>query len=122
MATPMKAGDLLAERIHDEWAQIRRVIAFERGEGWEDALPGDLEVGTIGDVVPIDLEVGTIGDVLPILLVFRFADVGLDYLRAGDGGVFEYEWDGDEVHVTSWAANGERLRSLTTTPAEAAGS
>ena len=99
-----KAADLvlgsLADRVRGEWAEIVRVMTLARGDGFADELPDDLQTFSIGDAH------------IPSLIVYHFADIGLDYVRHVDGSVFEVDFNDGRARL--YAADGELIRSLET--------
>jgi len=92
----------ITRRTFEDWDAIRRTLVLSRGEGWDDELPLDGgQVGPVGD------------GLVPALLVFRFADLGLDYWRVpADGAVVEvaHREIEDVVRARIYASNGELLR------------
>jgi hypothetical protein len=95
-----RAMSALHDRVATDWRAICTVLTRARGEGFEDELPDDLELGFVEDA-PSGVQV-----------VFRLGPV--DYLRTPDGTVAEYVWDeiDDGVRVHFFAPNGELLRTV----------
>lgn len=102
----VEAAQLLAERVSGEWDHIKRVLALSRGEDWEQELPSEVGVLALGELSA------------PGAIIFRFLDVGLDYMRVpADDGVLECNWgdadeDGGVVLASVYAQNGELLRTV----------
>jgi len=83
----------LTDRTHSEWAAIVRVLAHAHGEGWEDELPLDVNIGLVDD------------EHLPSAIVFSFAEVDRHYvwmtdgvLEVADGEGIVYVEDGEVFH------------------------
>ena len=98
------AGTLL-ERIGQEWQHVVDTLSFERGVGWEEELPDDMQAVRLGD------------QDFPDSILFDCSDVNLAYMVVpGDDAVVEYtmpdEREGDAL-ARVYVRSGELLREKT---------
>ncbi len=99
----------LLERIGQEWQHVVDVLSFERGVGWEEELPDDMQAVRLGDAD------------FPDSILFDCSSVNLAYLVAADDAVIEFQLPADpedDALARVYVRSGELLREKTVNVAD----